>query len=150
MKSNLFIIVFSIFISTSLFVKGQNLVFKDATVSRPAQFWKPFVLANGTNIEKGVSFYVTKTVCDSVKTKFMKLINENPYAVIFSYQLTASDPIVNVLVPASVSIEGSCNPSDENASKLILLSKENKIKTEEKTKENKEFLLSHISVSRFQ
>ncbi len=149
MKSNLFSLTITL-LFFSVFLNAQNIVYKEATVSRPAEFWKPITLLNGTNTQNGVSFYMTKAECNSTNIKLLKLINENPYAVIFSYQLTASDPIVNVMVPASVSIEGSCNPSDENASKLILLSKENKIKTEEKTKENKEFLLSHISVSRFQ
>lgn len=145
MKSNLLLTGF--LMSISFFFKAQNLVFKEATVSRPAEFWKPFVLINGGNIENGVSFYITKSECGSENVKLLKLINQNAFPVVFSYQLSPSKPIVNVIIPASISIEGVCNSADVNTAKLVINPKENE--SENNIEEIKRFVLSSISVVEF-
>ncbi len=148
MKSNLSTAIITFLMFCSLFFKAQNIVYKDATVSRPAELWKPFVLTNGTNIENGVSFYMIKTECNSEKTKLLKVINGNQYAVVFSYQLSPSHPVVNVTVPASLSIEGACGTSDVNLAKLIITPQNHK--NENEKDEMKQFMLSHITVTKFQ
>lgn len=147
MKSNLFSLFVALLIFP-VFLKAQNIVYKEATVSRPAEFWKPIILLNGTNIQNGVSFYSTKAECNSTNVKIFKLINENPYAVIFSYQLSESTPVVNVIVPAAVSIEGQCNTIDENLKKLVMTPTSDKNK--EESKEIKQFLKSSISITKFE
>lgn len=150
MKSNFYLIIVVFLMSCSHSFIAQNIIYKDATVSRPAEYWKPFTLMNGTNIESGVSFYVIKTECNSQKTKLLKVINENPYAVIFSYQLSPSQPIVNVTVPASFSIEGVCNTSDENLAKLVIVPSNHKSENETEKNDLKQFMLAHITVTKFE
>lgn len=121
MKSNLSLTIIAFLMALPLFFKGQDMMYKAATVARPAEFWKPFVLINGTNTDNGVSFYVIETACELRTTKLLKVVNVNPYQVIFSYQLSASDQIVNVNIPASSSLEGECDTSDKNTAKLTFI-----------------------------
>jgi hypothetical protein len=150
MKSNFYLKVVVFLMSCSFSMSAQNLVYKEATVSRPAELWKPFTLLNGTNIENGVSFYITKVECNSTKTKLLKVINGNPYPVILSYQLSSSQPIVNVTIPASVSLEGSCNNSDANLAKLSITANTHKSENETEKNDLKQFMLSHITVTKFE
>lgn len=150
MKSNFYVIIVAFLMSCSYSFNAQNIVYKEATISRPAEFWKPFTLINGTNTENGVSFYITKTECNSVKSKLLKVINGNPYAIIFSYQLSPSHPVVNVTVPASFSIEGVCDTSDKNLAKLVIVTSNHKSENETEKNDLKQFMLSHITVSKFE
>ena len=150
MKQKNSIAVITLLILCPLFFKAQNIVYKDATVSRPAELWKPFVLMNGTNIENGVSFYFIRPECTSEMSKLLKVVNENKYAVIISYQFSPSHPTVNITVPASISIEGACNSIDDNLTKLVITPPNLKNATESEKSEMKQFLLSHIMVTKFQ
>lgn len=129
-----------------MITKAQNPVFKQATLSHPVELWQPFKLANGTNEQDGVSFYVHDASCSSKKVKLVKIININNYAVNFSYQLSAASPVVLVVVPAAVSIEGTCESNDSNLKKLVvILASEN---NEAENKIAKEYILSHIKISK--
>ncbi len=147
MKSNLFSLTITL-LFFSVFLNAQNIVYKEATVSRPAEFWKPIILLNGTNAQNGVSVYSTKAECNSTNVKIIKLINENPYAVIFSYQLSETSPAINVIVPASLSIEGKCNSIDENLKKLVITPTNDK--NNEENKDTKQFLKSLITITKFE
>src|ERR1700752_1336090 len=95
--------------------KAQTNGFKDASVARPHGHseqktgWQAVNLdGKGNNIKNGVEFYNQSAECNSAKVKLLKLVNTNSYAVKVSYQLSAESAQVNVLVPASATIEGSC------------------------------------------
>lgn len=145
MKSKLVFYVLC-FLMFHLVSKAQGPVYKDATVSHPADLWTAVKLANGTNVLDGVSFYIHDGECNSTKIKLLKIVNANNYSVNFSYQLTASHPIVNVLVPASFSIEGFCDSSDGNILKLVVEPPIAKNEVEKKLM--REFLLSHVFISK--
>lgn len=142
-KLLLFVICFLMF---QVVAKAQNQLYKEATVSHPAELWKAFNLANGTNVQDGVSFYVYNGECNSTKVKFLKIINTNNYAINFRYQLSEDSPVIIVPVQAAISIEGSCESIDKNLTNLVIILQPKKTEAENKAK--KEFLLSHIEVSR--
>jgi hypothetical protein len=142
-KLSLFVLCFFMF---NIIIKAQNQIYKQATISHPAELWKPLKLVNGTNVQDGVSFYVHNGECDSTKVKFIKIVNTNNYPVNFSYQLTKELPVFSVLVPAAVSIEGTCESNDTNLTKLVIFSLAKK--TEAENKIAKEYILSHIQVSK--
>ena len=145
MRSKLIFFVLC-FLMFHIVAKSQNQVYKEATISHPAELWNSFKVANGTNVLDGVSLYTHDGKCSSTAVKLVKIVNLNNYPVSFSYQLTANHTIVNVLVPASFSIEGSCDSSDENISKLVITVPVAKNEAEEKLM--REFLLSHLFVSK--
>lgn len=120
-------------------------VFKEATLSHPAELWKAFKLnEEGNNVLNGLHFYTVKVDCNSGKVKLLKLVNVNNYPVKFSYQMSPESPVITVMVPASVSIEGSCNTADANLKNLVLPVPAEK---NEQVMKNKEFMRAHISVS---
>lgn len=144
MKTNLILIL--IFIFGYNFCNAQSPVYKEATLSHPVELWEPVKLSNdGGNILNGVHFYGHIGECNSEKVKFVKLVNLNPYSVKFNYQLSETSPVVTVIVPASLSIDGSCESTDQNLKKLVLIipSVSNDV-----AKKNKEFLQSHISITK--
>ena len=122
---------------------SQNPVYKKATVSHPSELWQSLNLSKEkTNIIDGVQFYSFDTECNKSKVTLVKLINTNKYPVNLSYQLTANSPVIQLSIPASFSIEGSCSSTNENEKKLIIDSSD--IKTSDKT----EYVRFHISVSK--
>jgi hypothetical protein len=145
MKSKLIFCVLC-FLMFRLVSRAQEPVFKEATLSHPADLWTAVKLVNGINVLNGVSFYIHDGECNSTKIKLLKIVNANNYSINFSYQLTATQPIVNVIVPASFSIEGLCNSSDENILKLVVTPPVTKSEAEKKLM--REFLLSHVFVTK--
>ena len=148
MKTN-FTLITLLFLSLQISLcKAQEQarpVFKEATLSHPAELWKPFKLnEEGNNVLNGLHFYTVKVDCNSGKVKLLKLVNVNNYPVKFSYQMSPESPVINVMVPASKTIEGACGTTDANLANLVL--KVPAEKTEEIMK-NKEFMRAHISVS---
>ena len=128
------------------FCNAQNPVYKEATLSHPAELWESVKLANdGSNILNGVHFYGYIGECNSVKVKFIKLVNLNSYPVKFNYQLSETSSVITVSVPASVSIDGTCESTDQNLRKLVVTIPS---VNDEVAKKNKEFLQSHISVTK--
>ena len=99
----------------------------------------------GTYVKEGIEFYSKKAECAPNKVTLLKLVNTNNYPVKVSYQLNPDSSIVNVMVGAAATIEGSCMVTNGNLGKLILnipigLSDAEKQK-------NKDFMRSHIIVS---
>jgi hypothetical protein len=148
MKTNFTLIALLFFflqINLSNAQEQARPVFKEATLSHPAELWKAFKLnEEGNNVLNGLHFYTVKVDCNSGKVKLLKLVNVNNYPVKFSYQMSPESPVITVMVPASVSIEGSCNTSDANLKNLVL-----PVPTEknEQVMKNKEYMRAHISVS---
>lgn len=125
--------------------QSQSPVFKEATLSHPAEVWKPIKLSeDGNNVMNGLHLYTVKSECNSERVSLIKLVNVNAYPVKFSYQLNAESPVINVMVPASVTIEGSCNSTDANIRNLIITIPADKT---DQFKRNKEYMRTHISVS---
>ncbi len=123
----------------------QRPVFKEATLSHPAELWKSFKLTeDGNNVLNGLHFYTVKVDCNSGKVKLLKLVNVNNFPVKFSYQMSPESPVITVLVPASITIEGACNSTDANLRNLVLPVPAEKT---EQVAKNKEFMRTHISVS---
>lgn len=141
-----FIALLSMFLNSNLSQAQEQArpVFKEATLSHPAELWQPFKLnADGNNVMNGLHFYTVKSECNSQTTKLLKLVNVNAYPVKLSYQLSPDSPVINVMVPASKTIEGSCTTTDANLKNLVIT-----IPAEaEQFKKNKEYMRSHISVS---
>ncbi len=123
--------------------KAQNLVYKEATIAAPAEFWEVPKLADGTNVQNGVAFYTHNGDCKSQKVKFVKVVNSNKYDVTLSYQLSKDKNAVIINIPALTSIEGSCSAALENTSKLTLPLGE----SDEEINKNVDFILSHIFVT---
>ncbi len=147
MKTNFTLIAAIIIFFNIDTARAQSPVFKEATLSHPAELWKPFKLSeDGNNVLNGLHFYHVKSECNSTKVSFIKLVNVNAYQVKFSYQLSSESPVVNVIVPPSVTIEGTCNSIDNNIKNLVITIPGDK---PEEAKKNKEFLRSHISVTPF-
>ncbi len=127
--------------------KAQSPVYKEATLTHSAELWKPFKLdESGNNVLNGVHLYSHNSDCNSVMVKLIKLVNVNTYPVRFDYQLSETSPVVSVIVPASVSIEGSCSSLDNEIKKLVVVVPTTKT---EETKKNKEFMRQHITVVPF-
>ncbi|MBS1637134.1 MAG: hypothetical protein JST26_14545 [Bacteroidetes bacterium] len=130
-------------------LRSQNPVYKEATLSHPAELWNSVKLdADGNNLRNGVLFYKHNEDCGSEKVKLLKLINQNDYAVKVSFQLSAESPVEIVTIPAASSVEGSCSTTDPNLVKLVL--KVNPNQTDADKKKNAEFIQSHIFVTRAQ
>ena len=124
---------------------AQYQVFREATVAHPQEVWNPVKLDDtGNNVINGLHFYAVDTDCNSKRVRLIKLVNTNPHPVELNYQLSAESPVVKVTVPASKTIEGSCNSADSNIQNLIIVIPEAKPEDEKK---NKEYIRSHISVN---
>ena len=130
----------------SLFVNGQNVAFKETPSKRPE--WKALIFSDDFNMRGGVQFYTKTDVCNNKKVTLAKVINTNQYMVKLSYQISDESPVVSLVIPAFTSLEGSCTASDVNTSKLLVDLPETSSK-EEKDKMNS-FIISHISVTKFQ
>ncbi len=137
----LVVLLYSLLKATNCF--SQNPVYKKATVSHPSELWQSLnVSKEKTNIIDGVQFYSYDSECNKSKITLVKLINTNKYPVKLSYQLTANSPIVQLSIPASFSIEGSCSSINENEKKLVI--DPSSISTVDKT----EYVRFHISVNK--
>jgi hypothetical protein len=109
--------------------------------------WQPVKLDDkGSNVQNGVEFYSQKGECANGKVTLAKVVNTNNYAVKIAYQVSPESPMVNVLVPASTTMEGSCAITDGNLGKLVIKLPE----TGDAKKNSKQHLLSHIMVSKNQ
>jgi hypothetical protein len=132
-----------------LFSKAQNIARKEAPVVKHEEKvgWQPVKLDDkGSNVQNGVEFYSQKGDCPSGKVTLAKLVNTNNYAVKISYQVSPESPMVNVLVPASATMEGSCSVTDGNLGKLVIKLPE----TEDAKKKSTQHLLSHLVVAQNQ
>ena len=128
-------------------LQAQNPIYKEATLSHPAEQWNPVKLdADGNHVRNGVLFYKHAADCGSDRVKLFKLVNMNDYAVKVSIQYSPEDPQVIITIPASSSLEGACNSTDVNKSKLVFKVKPNM--TEEEKKKNADFARDHIQVTR--
>lgn len=129
------------------FSKAQNPIFKEATVSHPAQLWNPILIEdNGNNIIEGVKLYSHDFECNSQKVNLLKLVNINHTKIKFTYQISESSPIISVIIPASSSPEGKCDSNDSTIEKLIIPFPINKTEEEKLI----EYLRSHISILKIQ
>lgn len=128
------------------FLKSQTAtLYKETTLGQKPVSWIPVQIAtDGGNIIKGVQIYSYETECSSEKVQIVKLINTNLYSVLLSYQLGINDPVVEVTIPASFSIEGDCSSSDINLKKLLISFP---AKTEVENNKLMEYIRSHISVN---
>ena len=150
-KQNFVIVLIIAAVMQSFTIKAQNDGFKSsATVARPGTTvagWQPFKLNDkGTNALNGVDFYIEKAECSTGKAILIKLFNTNNYAVKVTYQTSADRPLVNVLVQALTTIEGSCTVTDGNLGKLVVTPPA--AATDEAKQKNKEFLRTHITVTK--
>lgn len=150
MKTNKNFLVIGI-MSISMFMWSNHVKaqggFKEASVAHPAQSWNPVKLgADGGNIQNGVEFYSQNTNCGSGKVKLVKLVNKNNYAVKVSMQSSATSSAVNIMVPASATIEGTCSATDGNIAKLVMTPPV--ATTNEEKQQNAEFFKSHVVVSK--
>lgn len=121
-----------------------------ATIARPASDWLRVKFDNkgGSNVKNGVEFYSKKVNCNAEKMTLAKLVNTNAYAVKIAYQISPETPTMYVLVPASATIEGSCEVKEGNLGKLVFkLPETTDAKQNEK---NNQYILSHITISQVQ
>ena len=145
-KKYLIFILFAVILLKPILCKSQSLSFKEPEKHNPVKAgWQPLVLDTKTNVLDGVEFYAQKGDCPYGVTLLLKLVNANNYSVKVSYQASPESQIVNVLLPASATLEGSCNTIEGNLSKLLIRVPEKK---EDKQK-IKQYLTSHISVSKY-
>ena len=149
-KQNLLVICIMAAMMQPFLSNAQNLSFKEAPVAKHHEEkvgWQPVKLdEKGSNVQNGVEFYSQKGDCPYGIITLAKLVNTNNYAIKVTYQVSPESPIVNVLVPASGTIEGACATTEGNLSKLVIKMPE----TEDAKKKTTQFLLSHIVVSRNQ
>lgn len=128
-------------------INAQNPVFKEATVSHPAQLWNSILINDlGNKIIEEVKIYSHDFECNSQKVNLLKLVNLSTTKIKLTYQISESSAIVTVIIPAKYSIEGKCDSNDSTIEKLIIPYPISK--TEEEDKNQKEFLRTHISISK--
>jgi Ni/Co efflux regulator RcnB len=149
-KRNL-VIVFAVAAMMQPFLsEAQTVARKESPVAKHNEEkagWQPAKIDDkGGNVQGGVEFYSQDAECMTGKVKLLKLVNTNNYATRVSYQQSADSPVVNIAVAASTTLEGICGTADGNLAKLVMnppvgLSKEQKQK-------NKEYLQTHIVVSK--
>ena len=133
----------------SVFTMAQTVARPAAKQNEVKAGWQPTKLGvDGSNVQNGVEFYNQKSECNAQQVTLVKLINRNVYPVNVSYQISSESPLVNVKVPALATVEGSCSVADANLAKLALSFP--KEKTEDEIKKLKEYLKSHIVVSKTQ
>ena len=149
-KQNLAIIFVITIIMQSVLAKAQNALSPvRPTESTKMPTWNPIKLSqDGKNILNGVYFYSQVTKCNSTKVTLAKVVNSNIYAVNVSYQLSDNSPIINVIVPASSTLEGSCSTTDENLAKLVVSPPD--AKTNEEKQKISDYINSHITVTKIQ
>jgi hypothetical protein len=153
MKTNFILVILLLFLTFGfsyaqmgvLISPQDSPVLREAPMEQPTELWKPFKLNDGSNnVLNGVHIFHVKGECNAEKVALIKLVNTNPHPVKFSYQLSPQNPVVEVVVPASTNVEGSCSATDSDIKKLVIAVPAEKTG---ETKKNKEFLHSHISVS---
>jgi hypothetical protein len=148
MKASFYIITCLLLLKISSF-KAQNPVYKEATLSHPAELWKPVALGtNGVNERDGIQFYSFDSECNGTSVVFVKLINTNPYAVLLSYQTSSSQPRVSVTIASQKSLEGKCSSTDPNIQNLTLTAFDNKSQQEKQEIQN--YIFSHLTISKIQ
>lgn len=129
------------------FLNAQNPVFKEATVSHPAQLWNSIIINDlGNNIIEDVKIYSHDFECNSQKVNLLKLVNLSSTKIKFSYQISESSAVITIIIPSKNSIEGKCDSNDSAIEKLIIPYPISN--TEEEDKNQKEFLRKHISISK--
>lgn|ERR1035437_5506590 len=173
-KKNLLVALFVIAMMQPILSKAQSLAYKNSTSDKPEEKkvgWQAAKLDDkGTNVRNGVEFYAQHTKCSTKKVtspekttfdaphhhsvtpdmyvsepvNLVKLINTNTYAVKVSYQTNDFSPVVNILVPPSTTIEGSCGTTDNNLAKLVIPPLG---KTAEEKEKNRAYMKAHIVVS---
>jgi len=148
MKRGFINLFFVALLMQSLAFKAQELAMSNVHVAKQHEetklAWERAKLDDkGNYIINGVEFYSKKTNCHSEKVMLAKLVNTNNYSVKVSYQLNPESPVIYLRVPASSTIEGSCEATDENGAKLTIKMPE----TEDAKQKIKKHLLSHIIVS---
>lgn len=136
-----------------VFKAQTNVRFRDPlpnAVATPGKKieWKPVKLNDaGSNVQNGVEFYSQTRGCPTIgKVTLAKLVNTNSYAVKVSYQVSPESPVENIIVPPSLTVEGSCVMMNGDFSKLVIKLPDN----EEAAKQSKQHLLSHLVVSKNQ
>ncbi len=94
-----------------------------------------------TNIKNGVSFYNKRCNTDA-QTLLIKLVNTNNYPVKVSWQISPTDPLVSVVVPALSEMEGSCSVVDNNNQNNLAI----QIPVGADNEEIKKYTISHLNV----
>ena len=151
-KSKFLVLFFLVAITQPFISKAQNHfsvenrpVRQGGSIEKQKTEWNTFkVDEKGNNAISGVEFFSKKGFCNSEKVNFVKLINTNNYAVKVSYQISAESEVVYVTVPASVTIEGSCEATDGNVSKLVIKA----LESDEAKQKAKVYMRSHLTVSK--
>ena len=148
-KQNIFVSLIVIALLLPFIGKAQgNLSWKETTPKQEKKGWQPVVLDDkNNNVKNGVEIYAQKGDCPFGIIRLVKLVNTNKYAVRLSYQISPKDQLIRVLVPAAATIEGSCADTEGNLAKLVIRMPE---ESEDAQKKTKEYILSHIEVSKVQ
>ena len=149
-KQNIFVSLIVMALFLPFIGKAQgNLSWKETTPKQEKKGWQPVVLDgnNNNNVKNGVEIYAQKGDCPFGIIKLVKLVNTNNYPVRLSYQISQKDQLISVLVPAATTIEGSCADTEGNLAKLVIRMPE---ESEDAQKKTKEYILSHIEVSKVQ
>ena len=143
-KKNIAIILFVATLMLPLISNSQNLSFREDPKPQKVG-WQPIKLDDkGSNLQNGVEFYIQKGNCPYGIIALLKFANTNNYPVKVSYQVSAESPIIEVTVPASKTLEGSCETIDGSFSKLLIKLPE---AADEKNK-TKQYLSTHIFVTK--
>jgi hypothetical protein len=145
-KQNLAIVCIIATMMMSFLSKAQVTNKPWGEVEKAKQGWQSVNLdGKGNHVQGGVEFYNQKSTCNSKEVTILKLVNLNNHSVKVSYQQSAESPVVNILVPASATIEGVCGVADGNLAKLVITPLTPK--TDEEKQKNKDFMRAHITVS---
>ena len=143
-KKKLLFILFVAALTLPFLSNAQNLSFREEPKpDTPKTGWQPIKLDDkGVNLKDGVEFYFKKGDCPYGIIALLKFINKNTYSVNVSYQINAESPVVEIMLPASKTLEGSCEIVGGDLSKLRIKLPEAK----EEQQKMKQYSIAHIFV----
>jgi len=174
-KQNIVIVCIMAAMMQPFLFKAQSIAYRNSPSDKAVEkkvSWQAVTLDDKeSNVRNGVEFYtqdakcITKKATSPEKAAFdaphhhsvtpdmyisesvilAKLVNTNTYSVKVSYQTADFSPVVNILVPPSATIEGSCGTTDNNLAKLVIMPPAGK--TEEEKQKNAAYIKAHIVVS---
>lgn len=131
----------------SVYTKAQGVASMVVMQNEQKPNWEPFKLGvDGNNVQNNVAFFTQKSDCNSKQVVLVKVVNSNTYPVNLSYQISAETPVVEVKIPASITLEGTCSSTDANLVKLVVDFP--KGKTEDEIKKIEEYTKMHLVVSK--